>query len=335
MAKFSDFLPGIISGISESAQRRREEEEKIRAVIAAAFAQQAASSAFPSAEEQVKTQLLEEAERVGEVPQPLGGFNIQERQAGIPGQVEEAARGRKIDALMNILRGSGASGTIPVIAFDPATGTISEAGNVPRGARVLPTRTTPEEAANLAGARVTGQATPEALKAKEEISAATERGKVSATPLTPEQNALVQNFEELRKSTARIDELLSEDTDSFNEKLFLTGVPFQPGTGELADELNNAADILLRMRSGAAINQDEFVRLRGLLPRGRTAISELLGNPGRARQMIARFNEAATEIFQKKRTKGNLEGRQTQPISIGEDFSQLSDEELLAIAEGR
>ena len=136
----------------------------------------------------------------------------------------------------------------------------------------------------------------------EENAAAQARGTAAGTPLTPQQEALTQGFRSMAKDLKTADAILSKDVD-FKGSLFRTGLPFQPGAGSLADALKAAADTLLRLKSGAQINEDEYARLRSLLPTWKTSISEVLGNPDRSREQIARFQEAADDILSKKTMK--------------------------------
>ena len=149
---------------------------------------------------------------------------------------------------------------------------------------------------------------PKAPVSLEEIFAKAEAGaagRAAGTPpkppkeLTPQQKAVRQNFADLSAGLDRIDTMLKADT-GFKGQLFATGIPFQPGAGGLADELGNASDVLLRMRSGAAINPDEYKRLRKLLPHSSDALSEWLGNPDRARQKLVKFKQSVQEILNQK-----------------------------------
>lgn len=143
---------------------------------------------------------------------------------------------------------------------------------------------------------------------EETLAEARARGTAKGTPLTPQQAGFEQGFTDLLSSINRAEELIGpEQTEAgarrFKGALLATGLPFKPGAGELGFELQNASDILLRLRSGAQINEREFDRLRSLLPRGRTAISEFLGNPGLARTMLQRFRATAEQMSTTRRTK--------------------------------
>ena len=156
------FLPNVITGTLSEFQKRREQRYKLEQLFEAALASKRAEAMFPSAEEQAKQVVLERAMNAGRVPQPLGGYNPQER-------AEEAARGRELEFLKYILpRGQGYGNGVNVFAFNPATGEVEPAPGgtkLPTGSRILPTRVTPEEAEEVSGARTRG--TTEAKEAVE------------------------------------------------------------------------------------------------------------------------------------------------------------------------
>ena len=122
--------------------------------------------------------------------------------------------------------------------------------------------------------------------------------------LTPQQKAVEQNFKDLGGAIDRIDKMLASD-EGFKGQLFKTGIPFQPGAGGLADEIRNASDILLRMRSGAQINEAEFNRLSKMFPTSLDAISELFNNPDRARNKLVKFKTTVEEILSEKPSSDN------------------------------
>jgi len=286
MPKFSDLLPSLLEGFTGQVAEQQKQKRESRLKV----------------DELLQLELLKLARQSQPTPQPQGGFSQAEfEQLGPQGiqQYQQAfetmAKQRnqpvqnQMDMLLRVM-GKTPSAGVNVFAFDPATGNVQPAlggQTLPPGSRVLPTRATPEEVRGVSEERAAGKA--------------------AGTPLSPQQSSLVQNFVELDKSMSTIDTLLEADP-GFKGQLFATGLPFQPGAGQLADELLNSADILLRMRSGAQINEKEFARLRGLLPRSRTALSELLGNPGRARQQVVRFKNAAREILDSKRTQLDFQG---------------------------
>lgn len=107
MAKLSEILPYIVSGgvgqAQQQLQAKRDQEMKLRQIIATAMAQEQAKAAFPSPEDQAKSQVIQMANQAGQMPQPMGGYNPQEQAAGIPGQVTGAAQQRKLDILKYIL----------------------------------------------------------------------------------------------------------------------------------------------------------------------------------------------------------------------------------------
>lgn len=148
--------------------------------------------------------------------------------------------------------------------------------------------------------------------------------KPAPKPLNPQQMAVKQNFSDLLGAINRIDTTLASDK-GFKGQLFATSIPFQPGAGGLADDLRNAADVLLRMRSGAQINEKEYARLAKLLPTSMDSISEFLGNPNRARNKLVKFRTSTEQLL-------NVKSAELEVPSEGENFSQMSDEELHSIA---
>ena len=262
------FLPNVITGTLSEFQKRREQRYKLEQLFEAALASKRAEAMFPSAEEQAKQVVLERAMNVGRVPQPLGGYNPQER-------AEETARNRQMEWLQHLLPQSAATTLVQPMVFDPNTGEYRASGQtVLRG---TPVRNLP--------------LTEETLEGQSKARA---RGSAEGSP---QKRAITQNFKDIASGIERIDAFLAKDP-GFKGQLFATALPLQPWAGQLTDELRNVADILLRARSGAQINEREYARLRTLLPKSRDAISELFGNPGRARQKLVKFRQSMQEILQ-------------------------------------
>src|SRR3990167_3518151 len=240
----ANILSTLTGSVSEQIQKRRDAKEALSLVFQKALAEAKIKQMFPSAEEEANQSILGMAEQAGTVPEPLGGYSPAERQRDLPNRVGQAAQQRKLEFLKYLLPGRGTATGVNVFAFHPATGEVkpSQGGQtLPPGSRVLPTRATAEEVRGVSESRAAGKA--------------------EGTPLSPDQERTVQNFAELDKAMSIIGTLLAEDP-GFKGQLFATGLPFQPGAGQLADELLNASDILLQMRSRAHINEKEFTRLR-------------------------------------------------------------------------
>lgn len=262
-----DFFKALTKTLEDS----REKKSKLEQLLLAAKAQEQAKLQY----DPTTMAKMELFKRIGaqQPPMPMGGYNPQEIARGIPAEVGQAHEGRQMDALLQ-LAGVKQAGEVPTIIFNPNTGTYERTGQmIPRGA---PVRNLP-----LSNETIQGQAQARAA------------GGVAGNPV---KKAAAQNFKDLAAGIERVDALLTNDT-GFKETLFATGVPFQPGAGQLADELANMSDILLRARSGAQINEKEYQRLRGLLPRGRDAISEFLGNPDRAKNKLVKFRASLKEIL--------------------------------------
>lgn len=294
-------LSGFLEALTGRFKQKQEQEDKLRQVFATALAEQQAKQLAPSAEEQAQREVLSMANEAGRVSlrpgtQPSGEGVFAEGNAASNRDrfldTQATANQQKMELLLSVLKGRGLGGSVSPVIFDPNTRQYMDAmGNpVTRISRGTPVRNAPLSPENRAA---NAQAAAE--------------GSAQGTPLSPTETASVQNFQELLKSADNIDAVLASDP-GFKGQLFRTGLPFQPGAGNLSDELNNASDILLRLRSGAAINADEYRRLRSLLPRSRTALSEQFGNPNRSRQQVQRFKEATNEILTSKRTKGNFQG---------------------------
>lgn len=213
---------------------------------------------------------------------------------------QAAQGGNRLDLLQKygLLGRSGAPFDMGAYVFDPNQGQYFDTqGNpvtaIPRGS---PVRNLPLNA--------------ETIQKQTEARAA-------GTPLSPEQEAKVVSYEETLKSANRIEELLSADgpdgTKGPFSDLARTGWVGQPGAGELGMELQDMSDRLLRLRSGAQINEQEYKRLRSLLPNGWDAMKELMDNPDLAKKKIAKFKAEAESILTKKRMKdGTVAGTTTQ-----------------------
>lgn len=150
-ATILDFVAPFLA----KAQKKKDQEEELKMVLAKALAEQQAKDAFPSADDQAKKRVMTMASEAGRVPSPMGGYNPQEREAGIPGQVQEAAQSREMEFLKYILPRSSATASelLTPIMFDPNTRQyLDTSGNkvdkVPRG---TPVRNAPLGAETLRG----------------------------------------------------------------------------------------------------------------------------------------------------------------------------------------
>ena len=313
------YLPGILTGVAGGLQRKREQQEKLQQLFAAALASKQAEAAYPNAEEQAKQQILMRADEAGKVPQPMGGYNQGERQAGISGQVEEAAGHRALPWLQQITGSNRYGGSLSPVIFDPNTGkyTDTEGRPVTSVDRGAPVRNKPLSAdLRRTNARETALGTAE------------------GTPMTPEQQKMEFGFTDM---VVAIDNAIGmmEPEGEFQTTLLNTGVPFRPGAAKLEFELTRAADNLLRLKSGAAINEQEYQRLRSLLPQGRDAINELVNNPGLAHYKLTQYRAAVQEVMGNRKNKLGtpLNASRNAPTSSETSrMSQMSDEELQALA---
>lgn len=136
--------------------------------------------------------------------------------------------------------------------------------------------------------------------------------------LTPQQKGVEQNFRDLQSGLDRIDTMLASDK-GFKQQLLVKDVWGAPlGSGGLKDEIANASDILLRMRSGAQINEQEYGRLSQMLPTSSDALSELFGNPGRARNKLTKFKNSVNEILSTSRARNSQQSGSTSFASLQE-----------------
>lgn len=114
-----------------------------------------------------------------------------------------------------------------------------------------------------------------------------------AVDLTATQTRDLAVAQDALDSVNRIEELLTEDPGS----LLRAGIPggslarTLTGTAELNAEIQNAIDALVRARSGAQINEQEFKRLRPLLP-------ETFDSPEVALAKLNRFKQTLNSIIQ-------------------------------------
>lgn len=141
-----NLLSKLTGGVAEQLAEKRKAEQELELVFQKALAEAKIKEAFPSAEEQTQRKLLGLAEEEG---QPRFGAG----QIGPPTSTQAFAdqtRQSKITTLLRIL-GKGPSAGMPTNVFfaDPYADTVTPApggANLPPGSRVIPRRTTPEEA---------------------------------------------------------------------------------------------------------------------------------------------------------------------------------------------
>lgn len=305
MPKFSDLAPYILEGgvsqVQSQMQAKQEQQQKLRQILAAAMAQEQAKTMFDPVQ-QAKQRAIQMGRSEAANVQPPGGFSRSELEnPALDAAIAPVRNAREMEFLKYVLPSRSDSGDVSPITFDQNTGTyLDTQGNpvesVPRGTPVRNRRASPELLQQESAARAAGSAEGD-----------------------PKKRAVTQNFKDIQSGLAKVDQMLSADK-GFKGQLLATGIPFQPGAGNLQDELTNISDVLLRARSGAQINEKEYDRLRGLLPRSRDAISELMGNPDRARQKLVKFKEAMDEVL----------STGTPSVSANEGLSFDSEEEAEA-----
>lgn len=166
-------------------------------------------------------------------------------------------------------------------------------------------------------------------RATEARTAAAVRGK----GLNVTESSQLENFQTAVDSISEIEKNLSGSQGSI-PNLVQAALPFAPKQRGLAFDLKNISDTLLRMRSGAQINEKEYNRLKSLLPVWQDVI---FGEEGVAQKKLDTFKQNFSAVLERQRRRGfspiNAEGNiESQPASGGEDMSLLSDEELRAIA---
>lgn len=278
------FSKGVTGQRQQERDEEREQQRKLEQLRTAAVEGERAKSMFPSAEERIKTLGLAKAERSGRVPEPLGGFSPLERERGLPGEVEEAASQRRRTMLEQFGLIKPSTAFQSIFTVDPVTGEVKQIGAVPRGSKTVP----------------------------------------APKPLTPQQQAFVQGFSDLRSAIVKAEDLIAEDPMA----LLRTGVPFAPGAAVLKTTLTNAADILLRLRSGAQINEREYARLRGLLPTPLDVVTEKLGNPGFVAEKLERFRTTADALTRTKVVAQQAEEDQGSLIDRALDGDEAAIQQL-------
>ena len=152
-------LAGLLKGYGKRKGEQRERQSKLEQLR-----EEARLKAEFDPEVQAKRQALELISSMLKTPRPMGGYNPMEREAGIPGQVEQRAGRNRLQALQEfglLPRPSGATG-VNVYAFDPATGTVQPATGgqaLPPKSRVISTRAGEEEKERGAAAGARGRLT--------------------------------------------------------------------------------------------------------------------------------------------------------------------------------
>ena len=128
---------------------------------------------------------------------------------------------------------------------------------------------------------------------------------------TPQQAAFAEQFQQGLNSINKVEQIIQEGGSG---KLVQAGLPFSPGARVLEFHLKNAADILLRLRSGAQINEKEFNRLRGLLPLGRDVIfglgEDVVG------EKIRTFQDAMSSVIRRQQSRGWSPVEEEEPDSF-------------------
>ncbi len=116
---------------------------------------------------------------------------------------------------------------------------------------------------------------------------------------TPQQIAYEDQFKQISESINRIGQISHE---SGQGKFVQAGLPFSPGARILKFHLDNAATTLNYLKSGAQINEQEYARLRGLLPSGTDVIAsfgeDVVG------EKLKYFEDMISRIIQRQASRG-------------------------------
>ena len=123
-------------------------------------------------------------------------------------------------------------------------------------------------------------------------------GAKASAARTPQQDLIVQNFESALSSARDIRNLYKEGGKM---SLIQSSLPGAPGARRMSAALGNASDLLLRLRSGAQINEREFRRLRELLPNGWDAV---MGEPGTFEFKMSRYESGLSKVLSRQRNRG-------------------------------
>lgn len=154
---------------------------------------------------------------------------------------------------------------------------------------------------------------PEAAKQR---AAATAEGRGPSMA----ENTQIETMDSSLRSIGEIENLLKGDQGAVPNIIQAT-IPGIPGQTGLAFHIRNVADNLLRLKSGAQINEQEYRRLRSLLP-------EIWDGPGVSQIKLNEFKTVFQDVIGRQREKFGMEGQGQ------EDMSGYSDEELRQIAGG-
>ena len=131
-------------------------------------------------------------------------------------------------------------------------------------------------------------------------------------------DTFIETFDSSLRSIDKIEKNLSSPQGSVGNML-QAAIPGIPGQTGLAFEINNVADNLLRLKSGAQINEHEYRRLRALLP-------EIWDGPGVAQRKLAEFKSVFQTVVDRQKQRFGIE----QQIDL---FRQQLEDQGLVIEE--
>ena len=133
-------------------------------------------------------------------------------------------------------------------------------------------------------------------KAVEARAAAATKGK----GLNVQESSQLENFQTAVDSISKIEENLTGSQGRY-PNLIQAALPFSPGQRGLAFDLKNVQDTLLRMRSGAQINEKEYSRLKALLPVWQDVVA---GEPGVVQKKLSTFKNNFSSVLERQRRRG-------------------------------
>ena len=270
MASLADLLLGFGTGALEEGQTQRGERRRAHV--------EAQAKAAYDPDIIWKFRLLNLARQAGMAPQPAGGYNPVERQAGVPAAVSGAAQEREMNVLRHLLPRS-AMGT-SVFITDPVTGTTSPSpggSNLPPHSRIIPGQKSPEQAGattrerELARQAVLNETLPQQETRATRLAAAKEAGAPDVTRTTTKQSArtALTSIKEMRT-------MLDPDYGGDPSLLLSGGLPGIAGSRKLAKALANVKLEIVTARGGKQLTPSEQVLVKATFPNSVDAIDALL-----------------------------------------------------------
>ena len=159
---------------------------------------------------------------------------------------------------------------------------------------------------------------PEASK---ERAAATVEGRGPTTA----ENTQIETMGSSLRSIDEIEKLLSGSQGKI-PNIFQASIPGVPGQTGLAFHIKNVSDNLLRLKSGAQINEQEYRRLRSLLP-------EIWDGQGVAQAKLNEFKTVFQSVLQRQKGRFGMNGQVPSGQPEIDPFRQQLEAQGLIIEE--